>query len=588
MTKIVGVDFGTTNVRVTQWDVDSDSNPTSCHIGSDSPFVMPAVIAFQRQRGGRVDLKFGEEADALEGVRDVEVVRNIKRFALTSDEYVLDQNDWHLQRQKKSWPTWFDLDTRSIRLWNQTVPVEEAVRLILKEAISRAGLAGAAAEWRAGCPVSSDLSYRSALVSALSELGCTGKIKWISEEPLLLLALGKAIGSLGDGYFIVYDLGGGSFDCAVVEVKDDKLIVLADEGLPALGGMDIDEMLIEKLRYEGDRRLLRVAKEELSFDQSPQSLSGEHTLTVDDINYVLRRNGEEFINETIITMINAYNKAQILREDSPDGRIFGRNWRESIAAMRGDVDKVLVVGGPTRMPYFIDKLRDIFGPDKVVSADELTQNAGRGDIADAALTALSHGACYMYGNTFMPLAVDRIPASITLEVTDGQSIETDSYMPFHRLPFRPPLASFEGETIIRRPMYDNEPARFNADSECEFSIRVKSPDGDTLYDSGPMEMRMPRLGYKGPRADYVSLVVDRIGGVKVRLGAGFTHILGTQEDIVDMVLDPPWQPELGSLKPYYERGRARLENEPAAHTEYRELPYGGSVHAAYGDRMRRA
>ena len=552
MTKIVGVDFGTTNVRITQWDIESGGNPASCQIGSEAPFVMPAVIAFQRQRDGKVDLKFGEEADALEGARNVEVVRNIKRFALTSDPYVHDQNDWHLQRQGKEWPTWFDPDTRSIRLWNQTVSVEEAVRLILKEAISRAGLSGATAEWRAGCPVSSDLSYRSTLVSALSELGCTGKIKWISEEPLLLLALGRAIGSLGDGYFIVYDLGGGSFDCAVVEVKDDQLVVLADEGLPALGGMDIDDMLASGLGYGGDRRLLRIAKEQLSVDPSPQNLPGGHTLTVDDVNNVLGRNGEEFINETIVTMINAYNKAQILREESSDGRIFGRSWRQSIEAMCRDVDKVLVVGGPTRMPYFTDKLTDIFGSGKVVTADELVQSGGRTDIADAALTALSHGACYMYDNTFMPLTVDRIPASITLEVTDGQFTEKDAYEPFDRLPFRPPLTPFEGRTIIRRSLYNGESPQFNADSECEFSIQIKSPDGDTLYDSGRLEMRMPRPSYKGPRADRISLLVDRLGGVKVRLGAGFIHIAGPQEDIVDVVLDPPWQPELGSLKPYYE------------------------------------
>ena len=156
MTKIVGVDFGTTNVRITQWDIDSGENPASCQIGSASPFTMPAVIAFQRQPTGEVDLKFGEEADVLEDARDVEVVRNIKRYALTSDDYVLDQNKWYMQQQDKSWPDWFDVDTKSINLGNEPMAVEEAIRLILKEAISKAGLAGENAEWRAGCPVSSD------------------------------------------------------------------------------------------------------------------------------------------------------------------------------------------------------------------------------------------------------------------------------------------------------------------------------------------------------------------------------------------------------------------------------------------------
>lgn len=592
MTKIVGVDFGTTNVRIAQWDIDSGATPASCQIGNESPFTMPAVIAFQRQQSGEVDLKFGEEADVLEGVPDVEVVRNIKRYALTSDDYVLDQNKWYMEEQGKQWPTWFCLETKSIKLWDETfaIEVEDVIQLILKEAISKAGLAGAAAEWRAGCPVSSDLVYRRALVSALSELGCTGEIKWISEEPLLLLALGKAIKSLGNGYFMVYDLGGGSFDCAVVEVKDDQLIVLADEGLPALGGMDIDEMLAEQLNergYDGDLRLLRIAKEELSSDPDPKPLSGSHTLTLDDINKVIRSNREEFMNKTLITMVNAFNKAQILREDSSDVRIYGLGWQESIETMSREVDKVLVVGGPTRMPYFTQKLADIFGADKVVTADELVLNADRPDIEDAALTALSHGACYMYDNTFIPLAVDRVPATITLEVTDGHHTEEDFYEPFHRLPFRPPLAPFEGKTIVRRQVYSNEPTLFSTDNECTYSINVTSPDGDSLYDSGQLEMRMPRKDYRGPRADRISLVVDRLGGVQVRLGSGFTDTA-----LVDVILDPPWQPELqldgpeGPLKPYLDTGRKRLEKEPAAQ---RDLPPELlSLQAAYGKSQRRA
>ena len=94
------------------------------------------------------------------------------------------------------------------------------------------------------------------------------------------------------------------------------------------------------------------------------------------------------------------------------------------------------------------------------------------------------------------------------------------------------------------------------------------------------------MGKRGPRADRISLVVDRLGGIKVRLGSGYVDIPSPREDIADVVLDPPWQPELhrrDTLQPYLERGRARLERNPAA---VRDLPYGGSLHAAYGDRQR--
>ena len=74
MTKIVGVDFGTTNVRIAQWDVEEGGNPTSLVVGQESPLTMPAVIAFERQENGEVSYKLGEEADALEDARNVEVV----------------------------------------------------------------------------------------------------------------------------------------------------------------------------------------------------------------------------------------------------------------------------------------------------------------------------------------------------------------------------------------------------------------------------------------------------------------------------------------------------------------------------------
>ena len=273
MTKIVGIDFGTSNVRITQWDADSGENPSSCAIGEDSSSVtMPAVIAFERQPDGNVVTTFGEEADALgDGGPDAIVVRNIKRWALTTDAHVRQQLAWHLERQsggnEQPLPEWLALNPPSIRLWNDTMTAADAIKEILKEAISRSELAGSVAQWRAGCPVDSDLEYRKALVSALDELGCGGRIEWITAEPLLLIALGRETGVLSDGYHLVYDLGGGSFDCSVVGVRGGQLAVLSNEGLP-MGGMDIEKRLIDNLDYDVPIQVLRVAKEQLYSDNA--------------------------------------------------------------------------------------------------------------------------------------------------------------------------------------------------------------------------------------------------------------------------------------------------------------------------------
>ena len=574
MTKIVGVDFGTTNVRIAQWDVDEDAAPVSCEIGGEAnSYTMPAVIAFERQKNGEVIHKVGEEADEIGDDRDdVQVVHNIKRYALMSDEYVRRQYDEDVVHQKKTWPKWFDPDTGSIRLWSETITVEEAMRLIMKEAIAKSGLSGQTAEWRAGCPVESNLAYRRALVSALEDLGCTGKVGWISQEPLLLLALGKAIESLTDGYYLVYDLGGGSFDCTAVEVKDNEITVLAEGGLSALGGMDIDDNLKERLGYTGPPARLRIAKEQLAGNETLR-LPGGFLLTNTDV----RQSLEDLMlmDQTLTAMATAFEKAQIVRREI-EGNVSDLRKRigrqESIEAMSREVDKVFVVGGPTRMSYFTDKLEAIFGRDKVVTADEFTQSAGRAegraDIGDPTLTALSHGACYMQGKVYIPRMVDRVPAQISLGVSDYYSTEVDIHEPFDRFS-RQSLGSFKGREIFRRVLYDFEQTQLEGHRRAIYWVTVTSPDGEVIFKSDPKKMEMPREGYTGPRVDRISLMIDPLGGVKVKLMAGRrpfdrrdlrSSLHKEIESVRDVFSDPPWQPVMESKEPYTKKGRAELRN----------------------------
>ena len=531
MTKIVGIDFGTANVRITQWDADSEANPVSLPIGEGDVSWMPSVIAFQKRADGEIGVEVGETADGFWNVPNTEVVRNIKRWALSSDPHVRNIIEWTFQNQENPWPEWFDHATRSIRLWDETVmTATEAITRILKVAISRAGLAGAAAEWRAGCPVESDLIYRKAIVSALDELGCDGKIKWVAEEPTLLLALGKETGALQDGLHMVYDLGGGSFDCAVVEIRGGDISVLAQEGL-MLGGADMDEMLVEKLRkdgYTGAPQLVRIAKEQLTPENPVSGIEDHYELSLNDVEDVVRKG--DFINRTMTAMANAYCKARIMFHDT----YMVGGWYATIEEMVKDVRGVLLVGGPTRMGYFADELRRIFGDDKVITASELVQGANRPDIVDPELTALSHGASYLSLGIYAPLTVDRIPVNITLKVTDGHSTDEDTYTAFQRLHFRKPLAPYQGRWVA-----------LDSEANKTYSVLVTDPDGELLHESGPHTMRMPRDGYIGPRADRARLIVDRLGGIKVRLGAGFTSVPSPLEDVHEIIIDnPPWKPDI--------------------------------------------
>ena len=602
MKKIVGIDFGTTNVRICEWDVDSDQSASSSLVGSGNSSVMPAVIAFTRLPGGDVRIEIGEEADTNELEDDPNtrvVIRNIKRWAVGSDAYVSQHLEWSLEQKGESWPTWWDPDSRTVRLWNETMPVEQVIRLILKEAISRAGLEGAAAEWRAGCPVNSNLAYRKAMLSALTDLGCAGKVQWITEEPLLLLSLGMEIGSLQDGSYLVYDLGGGSFDCAIAEISDGQMTVLSEEGIPTLGGMNIDDALIKKLSYDGPIHLLRGAKEQLSSNPQAQiPLPGNLALTQEDVAYVLEN--ERFVERTLTAVLDAYKKAKLIwkrerhagappiGEGLEEGNIvesYKSVWSLNYDDMVQDIDRVILVGGPTQMPYFRDQLDNIFGDAKILTAEDVVLSVGRADIDVPALTAISHGACHAYTQQYVPVTLDRIPASITLTVTDGDSIMEDEYRAFHKLPFHKPVADHVGQWVT-----------LSSDSDRTYSVLIKTPDGEIKNSWGPRELKMPREGYRGPIADSARLVVDRLGRVwveiypisvrddleKVKDRHDMRHPFRLTPNLPVRILDDPfWQTEIQRKKinELYDAQREyEQEKKDILHHNITHNPFG------YGER----
>ena len=146
---IVGVDFGTTNVRVATWDNENPNVPPQpCTVASGDSKIMPSVIAFRRNPVGDVELIVGEEADGLKDGPDIQVISNIKRWAMSSDNYMR----WHMDARDEEWPIWWDPANRSVNVWGQVFPAKDIIRDILAMAFQNAGIEGSF-EWRAGCPV---------------------------------------------------------------------------------------------------------------------------------------------------------------------------------------------------------------------------------------------------------------------------------------------------------------------------------------------------------------------------------------------------------------------------------------------------
>ena len=452
--QIVGVDFGTTNVRIATWDTEEpDRLPEPQAIGPVDSFAMPSVIAFQRQQDGTITTVVGQDADVLQDSRDVVVVRNIKRWALSSDPFV----SWHLESAHTQFPEWWNSGKRCIEVWGEEFPVREAIRLILDEAFRRANVTGEF-EWRTGCPVHAGLEYRAELAGVLAEFGGGNNVASVIEEPVLLLALSQRRGALEPGSYLVYDLGGGSFDCALAEVEEKgQVTVYAAHGHPLLGGVRIDELLRERLGYEGPSYLLRSAKERLNRSGPDEPVDTSTNLSWGDLVGVVN---SRFLDGTVAAMREAYITAKVIwqREEgaSPIGEVPSLRWGDVPHALSNNLDGILLTGGPTRSPLIQEWLADRFGDQRVKPAAELLPV----EIPDRELTGLSMGACYAAAGEYNPLYISRLPARITLsETRTRKQVEYEPYQ--HFVPNFNPARPF-----VSKPLMSGR----NADASYELAI----------------------------------------------------------------------------------------------------------------------
>lgn len=532
--QIVGVDFGTSNVRIATWDDESLLTPRSINIGAgEGATTMPAVIAFRRDAPPLV----GEAADELtdDAGADTVVVRNIKRWALTSDLYV----DSHLKKiSKVKTPCWWNEETRCVRAFGEDFPVWDVIRRILAEAFRRARLAGLDGEfeWRAGCPVQAGLEYRSELARTLSEFGGQNKVTSVVEEPVLFLSLAHKLEKLEPGgSYLVYDLGGGSFDVALAEVSHDgRMTVYAAHSNPLLGGTVIDELIAQRLRYTGPQHLLRIAKETLDPIRNPEQAIGEigsdTILTWDDLVAVMQRN--LFLEKTHVVMREAYISAKVVWKYDADAPTLGYSVLPSCrlkhlpAAFAKDLNAVILCGGPSKSPYIRARMKEFFGDNLVVNADDLIP----GEIPDPELTGLSIGACYS-ATDHNPTYIRRLPARISLiDAATGDRQEYEPYQHFSARNVFDPEVPFISPQL---PPQMDPNARYElVITGLEHEIYVNKVVG--FNREGIPPLAVPRL---------LHLVIDRFGRVGIQAAARQRNASDNGAATVRWIEieSPPWQ-----------------------------------------------
>jgi molecular chaperone DnaK len=277
----------------------------------------------------------------------------------------------------------------------------------------------------------------------------------INEPTAAALAFGMDKLEKGDRKIAVYDLGGGTFDISIIEIADvdgeKQFEVLSTNGDTFLGGEDFDQRLIDHIVTEFKKdagvdlakdvlALQRLkdaaekAKIELSSSQQTEvnlpyitaDASGPKHLAMK----ITRAKFESLVEELVTRTIEP---CRIAMKDA--------------GLKPGDIADVILVGGQTRMPKVVDRVREFFGrePRKDVNPDEAVAigagiQAGvlKGDVKDVLLldvTPLSLGIETLGGvmtklinkNTTIPTKAQQVfstaddnQTAVTIHVLQGE------------------------------------------------------------------------------------------------------------------------------------------------------------------------
>jgi molecular chaperone DnaK len=169
---------------------------------------------------------------------------------------------------------------------------------------------------------------------------------------------------------LVYDLGGGTFDVTVMEIGGTDFVTLATDGDMQLGGRDWDQRLVDHVAEEFIRKYSHDPREE------PNSL-GRLWRECEDVKHTLSARGKASIScdfmDRAVRIDVTRQTFQEITQDLLDRTAFTTRQTLSSAGLEwSDVDRVLMVGGSTRMPAVIEMMRELSGkePDCSISPDE--------------------------------------------------------------------------------------------------------------------------------------------------------------------------------------------------------------------------
>ncbi len=418
MGKIIGIDLGTTNSAMAYML----AGKPEVIANAEGNRTTPSVVAIKKSKDGKEERLVGQIAQRQRVTNPKNTIYGVKRLIgrkWDSEEVQKDHGIMPYEIVKASTGV-------KVKLGDKEYSPEEVSAMILGKlkADAEAFLGEPVTEAVITVPAYFDDSQRQATKDAGKIAGL--EVKRIINEPTAA-ALAYGLDKKGKSETIaVFDLGGGTFDVSILELGDGVFEVKSTNGDTHLGGEDFDNRIVNffldefkkehGIDLKDDKAAMQRLKDEAEKAKKELSSSSETDinlpfLTADadgpkHFEYKLTRAKlEDLVKDLIEKTATPCEKAL-----------------KDAGINASDIDEVVLVGGMTRMPAVVEKVKSIFGKDplKGVNPDEVV----------AVGAAIQGGV--LAGDVKDVLLLDVTPLSLGIETMGGVStklIERNTTIP---------------------------------------------------------------------------------------------------------------------------------------------------------------